>query len=60
MQWFNDSLVFFKGWKAFAKKTKMTVGDTLVFKYKNEGFKIQMYKCGRSVEAVFQCDKHDR
>jgi hypothetical protein len=35
MQWFHGSLVFFKGWKVFAQKIKVVVGDPLVFKYKN-------------------------
>ena len=33
LQWFKGSLVFMKGWKSFATKIKLAVGDTLVFKY---------------------------
>jgi hypothetical protein len=33
-------------------------GDMLVFKYKNNGFWMQMYRAGTSVKVVWDCAKH--
>jgi hypothetical protein len=39
-QWFNESQVFLKGWKRFARKNDLDVRRRhLLFKYQNEGFK---------------------
>jgi hypothetical protein len=49
-----------KGRKAFAKKIKMAVGDTLVLTYKNKGFKMHMNLSDTSMELLLDCKRHAR
>jgi hypothetical protein len=36
-------LCFFKGWKDFAEKIKMSIGDTLEFQFRVSDFILHMY-----------------
>jgi hypothetical protein len=58
MQLYVGRIVFFKGWKAFTKRSKMVIGDTNGgFK---GGFKIQMHRFDTFVEVVWDRNKHAR
>jgi hypothetical protein len=46
-----------KGRKAFAKKIKMVVGDTLVLTYKKKGFKMHMNLSDTSMELLLDCKR---
>jgi hypothetical protein len=50
MQKFNGDLVFLKGSKRFTEKIYLYVGDTIVFKYHNEGFKFNLF--GKTTSAM--------
>ena len=42
--------MIFKGWKDFVWETKLDVGDILVFKYQEQGFKLRVFKFMTSTE----------
>ena len=50
LQWFQQDLVLFKGWWGFAKEKGLWIGDVVVFKYRDGGFDVKVFKHHTSTE----------
>ena len=48
-------MVFLKGWKKFTEKTQLAEGDTIVFKLKDEGFKVNIFRGKTSCPVMLRC-----
>ena len=62
IQWFQPTapgeprcLMFLKGWKKFTEKTKLSEGDTIVFKLKEYGFKVKIFNASTSCPRRYSC-----
>ena len=42
----------------FVKERNLGVGDLVVFGYDDDGFNIEVYKHGSSIQEVFRCAFH--
>ena len=58
VQWFQQDIVIFAGWREFVRARELEMGDVVVFKYNDGGFDINVFKHGTSTEKVFQCEFH--
>jgi hypothetical protein len=55
---FEDQLVFLKDWNRIAEKDGLNIGDPIMFKYRDKGFKIELFKKTTSTHAIFKCRRH--
>ena len=62
IQWFQPTapgeahfLVFLKGRKNLTEKTKLAKGDTIVFKLKEYGFKVNIFGAETSCPLLYSC-----